>query len=89
MYKIVSTLSAFIRVFIFQNPFTKLFELYLGNTVLSTSAIMLADLFNLVIGGTILCVICFPLVGVIFDRGEAPVIDSFLYMGLYYLILGY
>lgn len=79
MYKIISMISAFIRVFIFPNPFTKLFELYLANTVFSTSAIILADIFNLIIGGTILCAICFPLVGIIYDRGEAPVVGSLLY----------
>lgn len=79
MYKIVSTISAFIRVFLFPNPFTKLFEIYLANTTFSTSAIILADMFNLFIGGAILCAICYPLVGIIYNRGEAPAVGSLLY----------
>lgn len=79
MYKLVSSISAFIRIFIFPNPFTKLFEVYLANTVFSTSAIILADIFNLIIGGTILCAICFPLVGIIYERGESAAVGSLLY----------
>lgn len=85
MYKLVSIVSAFIRAFIFPNPFTRIFELYLANTMFNTSAIIFADIFNLVVGGTILCVICFPLVGIIYDRGDAPVIGSILY-GVFVLI---
>lgn len=80
MYKIIITISAFIRLFIFPNPFTRIFELYLANTMFSTSAIIFTDIFNLVVGGAILCAICFPLVSTIYDRGEAPVIGSVLYM---------
>lgn len=85
MYKLVSTISAFIRLFIFPNPFTRIFELYLANTMFSTSAIIFADIFNLVVGGTILCMICFPLVGIIYDRGDAPAMGSILY-GVFVLV---
>lgn len=81
MYKIVSAISLLIRTFIFPNPFTKLFEVYLANTVFSTSAVFIADLFNVFIGGAILCAICYPLVAIIYERGEAPVVGSLLYMG--------
>lgn len=80
MYKIVSAISVFTRTFIFPNPFTRLFEVYLANTIFATMVTVCADLFNLFIGGTILFAICFPLVGIIYDRGEAPVIGSLLYM---------
>lgn len=79
MYKLVSTISAILRTFIFPNPFTPIFELYLAGTVLSSSASILAELFNLVIGGTILCATCYNLVGIIYNRGEAPALGSILY----------
>ena len=79
MYKLVSTISAILREFIFPNPFTPIFELYLEGTVLSSSASILSELFNLVIGGTILCTIWYHLVGIIYNRGEAPALGSILY----------
>lgn len=79
MYKLVSTISAILRAVIFPNPFTPIFELYLAGTVLSSSASILAELFNLVIGGAILCAICYHLVGIIYNRGEAPALGSILY----------
>ena len=33
MYKLVSSISAILRAFIFPNPFTPIFELYLEGTV--------------------------------------------------------
>lgn len=79
MYKLVSSISAILRTFIFPNPFTPIFELYLAGTVLSSLASILAELFNLVIGGTILCATCYHLVGIIYKRGEAPALGSILY----------
>lgn len=82
MYTLVSTVSLFIRTFIFPNPFTRLFELYLADTMFSSSALVFAELFNCVFGGAILCAVCYPLVGLIYDKGESPAIGSFLYGGL-------
>lgn len=79
MYKLVSSISAILRAFIFPNPFTPIFELYLEGTVLSSLASILSELFNLVIGGVILYVICYSLVGIIYKRGEAPALGSILY----------
>ena len=77
MYTLVSTVSLFIRTFIFPNPFTRLFELYLADTMFSSSALVFAELFNCVFGGAILCAVCYPLVGLIYDKGESPAIGSF------------
>lgn len=79
MYKLVSSISAILRAFIFPNPFTRIFELYLEGTVLSSIASILSELFNLVIGGAILYIICYSLVGIIYKRGEAPTLGSILY----------
>lgn len=79
MYKLVLTGSMFLRIFIFPNPFTEIFELYFADTALSTSSSALADVFNLVFGGAILLPICYPLVGIVYDKGEAPAIGSTLY----------
>lgn len=79
MYKLVSSISAILRAFIFPNPFTPIFELYLEGKVLSSLASILSELFNFVIGGTILCTICYHLVGIIYNRGEAPALGSILY----------
>lgn len=82
MYKLISIISVFLRTFIFLNPFTRYFQLGLSNTPLNTSSEIIADYFNLIIGGTILCWICYPLVGIIYDKGEFPVIGSLLYLGV-------
>lgn len=78
MYKLVTSISAILRTFIFPNPFTPIFELYLDGTVLSSLASILSELFNLVIGGAILYIICYLLVGIIYKRGEAPALGSIL-----------
>ena len=54
VYKLVSAVSVFIRTFIFPNPFNRLFELYLADTLFSSSALVFAELFNYVVGGTVL-----------------------------------
>ena len=80
VYKVVSKTSIFLRAFIFPNPFTKLFELYLSNSTLNPLASFFADIFNLAIGGTILYILCYSLVGLIYNRGEAPALGSILYI---------
>lgn len=79
MYKLVATISVFLRTFIFPNPFTGIFVLYLSDTMWGTSSETLAEAFNFIFGGTILLPICYPLVGIIYNKGEAPVIGSILY----------
>lgn len=80
MYKLISTLSMILRAFMFSNPFTRYFELALSNSILKTSATVFADYFNFAVGGVLLCSICYPLVGIVYDRGEAPTIGSILYL---------
>ncbi len=82
MYSLVAFISSILRTFYFPNPFTKYFEIGLANNaILSSSASSLADLFNLVLGGFILCKICYPLVGIVYDSGDAPAIGSLMYLG--------
>lgn len=79
MYKLVVTISIFLRTFIFPNPFTGIFGLYLSDTMWGASAATFAEAFNFIFGGTILLPICYPLVGIIYTKGEAPIIGSILY----------
>lgn len=79
MYKIISGISFFLRTFLFPNPFAKIINLYLADTMLNSSAPSLAELFNFSVGGIILCTICYPLVGIVYDKRKAPVLGSFLY----------
>lgn len=46
----------------------------------------IADLFNLIIGGTIISFLSYLLTGCVYKRGEAPAIGSFLYTFNYALI---
>lgn len=81
MYKIVASISVILRTFYFPNPFTKYFEvIFADDAVLSSFAVPAADLINMAFGATILWWICYPLVGIVYDRGEAPVIGSILYL---------
>ena len=75
MYGIVSVLGSILRQIYLPNPFTNIF---------TTQG--LADLFNLVIGGTIIGFLSYSLTGCIYERGEAPAIGSFLYTFNYALI---
>lgn len=79
MYKIIASISVILRTFIFRNPFTGVIQLVLADSVWSTSAEALADIFNFTFGGVILLSICYPLVGIVYNRGEAPAIGSILY----------
>lgn len=82
MYVIVAFISSILRIFYFPNPFTKYFEIALANNaMLSSSTTPLADLFNFAFGGFVLWMICYPLVGIVYDRGEAPIIGSLMYLG--------
>lgn len=80
MYKLIRIISVFLRTYIFPNPFVEIIELYLANTILSSSAVMLADIFNFYMGATILHLVCYNLVGVIYEKGEAPAMGSILYV---------
>lgn len=82
MYRLVAFISSILRTFYFPNPFTKYFKIiFANNEILSSSVSSLADLFNLVLGGFILCKICYPLVGMVYDSGNAPAIGSLMYLG--------
>ena len=63
----VNIVSVFIRTFIFTNLFIRLFELYLADRMFSFSALVFTELFNCVVGGTVPCAICYPLVDLIYD----------------------
>lgn len=80
MYKLISVLSMILRTFMFSNPFTRYFQLALANSIFSTTATVFAEYFNFAVGGGFLCLICYPLVGIVYDRGEAPAIGSILYL---------
>ncbi|HAT4307408.1 hypothetical protein ACHM17_11250 [Clostridium perfringens] len=80
MYRLVSLLSMILRTFMFSNPFTRYFELALANSIFSTTSTVFAEYFNFTVGGGVLCLICYPLVGIVYDRGEAPAIGSILYL---------
>lgn len=80
MYKLISALSMILRTFMFSNPFTRYFELALANSIFSTTSTVFAEHFNFTVGGGVLCLICYPLVGIVYDRGEAPAIGSILYL---------
>ncbi|WP_346977876.1 hypothetical protein, partial [Clostridium perfringens] len=80
MYKLISALSMILRTFMFSNPFTRYFELALANSIFSTTSTVFAEYFNFTVGGGVLCLICYPLVGIVYDRGEAPAIGSILYL---------
>lgn len=79
MYILVSVISKLLRTYIFSNPFPKLFELYFSGSALSSSSSMLADLFNISIGGILMFTICYKMVGIVYDKGEAPVLGAILY----------
>lgn len=80
MYKLISALSMILRTFMFSNPFTRYFELALANSIFSTTSTVFAEYFNFTVGGGVLCLICYPLVGIVYDRGEAPAIGLILYL---------
>lgn len=80
MYRLVSLLSMILRTFMFSNPFTRYFELALANSIFSTTSTVFAEYFNFTVGGGVLCLICYQLVGIVYDRGEAPAIGSILYL---------
>lgn len=82
MYKICVGGSILIRTFIFPNPFVGFFQSYFGGEMNSQAIMVLVDLFNLSIGGGILCAICYPLVGMIYDSGESPATGAVIYAGM-------
>lgn len=81
-YKLVSKISLILRTFMFPNPFVKYIELYTINTQWEGIAKIISFLFNSIIGGCILHVLSYNLVGIIYDYGESPVIGSLLYAGV-------
>lgn len=72
MYKIISALNGFIREEMIPNPF----EFISDNQ-------LIVMLFTYLIGGTILHIISFSMVGVFYRRGQAPVLGSLGYMFFY------
>ena len=75
MYGIVSIIGSILRQVYLPNPFVNIF-----------TSQGIADLFNLVIGGAIICGLSYFLTGCVYERGEAPSVGSFLYTFNYALI---
>ena len=69
MYRIISALNGFIREEMIPNPFEFISENQL-----------IVMLFTYLIGGTILHIISFNMCGVLYKRGQAPVLGSIGYM---------
>lgn len=85
MYKIIYILSALIRQFLLPNPYINFFTegLY-------------ADLFNILIGGTILHILSFILTGVGYTKGvDSPAsgslgyLISYIYLTILITVLGF
>ena len=75
MYKIVSIISYFIRQFYLPNPYLNFFETE-----------VCADLFNIIVGGTILHVYAYFLTSGIYDNGKhSSWVGSFWYCVNYIL----
>lgn len=72
MYRLVSTISVFIRAVILSNQFTKLFKLYFLNATYSGLAIIFSDIFNFAVRGVILCLVCCLLVEIIYESRSCP-----------------
>lgn len=75
MYGIVSIIGSILRQIYLPNPFVNIF-----------ASQGMADIFNLVVGGTIIGGLSYLLTGCIYESGEAPAIGSFLYTFNYALI---
>lgn len=61
MYKVFNILSVFIRQFCLSNPYAMYFE-----------SSLYADIFNIIIGGTILHMLSFFLTSSIYEKGRHP-----------------
>lgn len=77
MYNIIHIISALIRQFLLPNPFSNLF-----------SNQIYADLFNILLGGAILHVLAYIMTGIVYEKGSAPGLGSFLYLFNYCIITG-
>ena len=75
MYGIVSIIGSILRQVYLPNSFVNIF-----------TSQGIADLFILVIGGAIIGGLSYFLTGCVYERGEAPVVGSFLYTFNYALI---
>lgn len=71
MYKIIACISSLLRCYAFPNPFENLIRYMLENTMISSSYIQVAIIFNFAFGGFLIWLICYPLVGIIYRKGEA------------------
>ncbi len=75
MYKIVSIISYFIRQFYLPNPYANFFEIE-----------VYADIFNIIVGGTILHVYAYFLTSSTYDKGKhSSWVGSFWYCVNYIL----
>lgn len=70
MYRFIHLISAFVRQFLLPNPYVNI----IGNEAY-------ADLFNIIIGGTIIHVFAFILTGCGYQRGvDDPALESMGYL---------
>lgn len=72
MYQLVSLLNSFIRNEIITNPF----EFISDNPIIVV-------LFTYIIGGAVIHFIAFNMVGIIYKKGQSPIIGSILYLLAY------
>lgn len=80
MYRLVRITSVFLRTFMFPNPFEKCITFYLQSTMYISASFEIAYIFNLVVGGTLLWGMCYPLVGIVYKSRECPIIGSIIFM---------
>ena len=74
MYEIMKGISVIIRLFILPNPFEEIENGFL---------------INMFIAEPIIHGITFSLVGIVYKRGTAPAIGSFLYLVVYWIIVSF
>lgn len=72
MYKVIATISAFIRIFILPNPFAELEHGFL---------------LNIIIGEPLFHALAFGIVGLFYKSGDAPVFGSIMYLIVYWILV--
>lgn len=80
IYKILSTVSAGLRLYYLPNPFERYFKVLLKDTDYVTMASLCANIFNVLIGSIVLHKICFKLTGIVYNKGEAPALGALIYL---------
>lgn len=74
MYQVIKSINSIIRDEIIPNPF----DFISDNPVI-------VMLFTYIIGGTVIHFISYNMVGIVYKKGQAPIIGSILYLFIYAL----